>query len=100
MNQLYTDIIQIRQNVFAEITRIAYSDEDLIEALENAPMKILPGEVSERRQSIFKERAIVGERLRLTLGLPVRKASEFRRLSEGIKAIDESAACKCYSVCL
>lgn len=44
MNQLYTDIIQIRQNVFAEITRIAYSDEDLIEALENAPMKILPGE--------------------------------------------------------
>ena len=90
MNQLYTDIIQIRQNVFAEITRIAYSDEDLIEALENAPMKILPGEVSERRQSIFKERAIVGERLRLTLGLPVRKASEFRRLSEGIKAIDET----------
>ena len=53
-------------------------------------MKILPGEVSERRHSIFKERAIVGERLRLTLGLPVRKASEFRRLSEGIKAIDET----------
>lgn len=88
MNELYKDIIEVRRNVFSEITRIAYSDEDLMEALENAPMKILPGEVTERRDSIFKERAIVGEQLRLALGLPVRKASEFRRITEGINAVD------------
>ena len=41
------------------------------------------------RDSLFLERAVVGERLRLAMGLPLRKFSEFSLLSDGVeKALD------------
>ena len=54
-------------------------------------MKIVPGEIGKYYDNIFLERAIVGERLRTTMGLPIRKMSEHAPLSEGIdaSAIDE-----------
>ena len=52
--------------------------------LENLPYKIIPGEIASYRDSIFVERAVVGERLRLALGMPLRRFSEYSKLSEGI----------------
>ena len=40
---------------------------------KSLPFKIIPGERATYRDSIFLERAIVGERLRLGIGLPLRK---------------------------
>lgn len=88
MFEIYTDVIKIRRKVFAEIARLAYSDEDLAKGLGEAIIKIIPGEVANYRDSIFKERAIVGELLRLTLGLPVRTAAELGRLAEGVDEVD------------
>lgn len=88
MQEIYSDIIQIRRKVFAKIAEIAYGDEDLAMAIQKAIVDIIPGEVANYRDSVFKERAIVGERLRLCLGLNARKADELGRLTEGIDKVN------------
>ena len=62
MRGIYTPVTKIRRQVFSEIARLAFEgwDHDKVEEL---PYKILTGEVPQYRDSIFKERAIVGERL-------------------------------------
>ena len=57
------------------------------------PYKIIPGEVATYRESIFLERAIVGERLRLAMGLPLRPVDQHTILSTGIS---ESAIAEKY----
>ena len=62
---------------------------DYAKRLEELPFKIIPGEIGSYRDSLFLERAVVGERLRLAMGLPLRKFSEFSLLSDGVeKALD------------
>jgi [FeFe] hydrogenase (group B1/B3) len=69
---------------------MAYNDDPLTR-IEDLPYEIIPGEIGKYYDNIFLERAIVGERLRATMGLPIRKMSEHAPLSEGIvaSAIDE-----------
>ena len=55
--------------------------------MEQIPYKIVPGEEARYRESIFLERAIVGERLRLAMGLPLRPISEHSELTEGVDAL-------------
>lgn len=54
--------------------------------LEELPYKIVPGEVASYRESIFLERAVVGERLRVAMGLSLRKISEHSLISQGVEA--------------
>ena len=61
--------------------------------IEELPYKIVPGEVAQYRESIFLERAIVGERLRLAMGLPLRPMDEHAPLSMGV---NESAIAEKY----
>lgn len=86
MKESYVDLINIRRQVFAKIAKMAYDDTDLSE-LEKSSFEILPGEVAIYRDSIFKERAIVDERLRLTMGLDARKPSEYHRVTDGISEV-------------
>jgi len=67
MKGIYTTITKIRRQVFAEVARLAFENGEHTQ-FEDAPYRILPGEVAQYRDSIFKERAIVGERLRLAMG--------------------------------
>ena len=85
MRGVYTSITEIRRNIFTEIARMAYGDGDYAKEIEELPFKILPGERAQYRDSIFLERAIVGERLRLAMGLPVRTAAESAPISKGIE---------------
>lgn len=85
MRGIYTSITQIRRNIFTEIARMAYEGGDYARKIEELPYQILPGEQAQYRESIFLERAIVGERLRLAMGLPVRTAAESAPLSKGIE---------------
>ena len=48
--------------------------EVILKSNEELPYKIIPGEVGNFRNDVFLERAIVGERLRLAMGLPCRIA--------------------------
>jgi [FeFe] hydrogenase (group B1/B3) len=87
MKESYVNLINIRRQVFAKIAKMAYDDIDLRE-LEKSSYEILPGEVAIYRDSIFRERAIVDERLRLTLGLGIRKPTEYHRVTDGISEAD------------
>jgi [FeFe] hydrogenase (group B1/B3) len=84
MRGIYTPVTKIRRRVFAEIAKMAYSGEDL-SYIEQLPYKIIPGEVAKYRDSIFKERAIVGERIRLAMGLGLRPVGEHQPLANGVE---------------
>ncbi|WP_067557090.1 4Fe-4S dicluster domain-containing protein [Faecalibaculum rodentium] len=86
MRGIYNSVTDIRRKVFAAIARMAYEDEtDYAKRIEEIPYEILPGTKAKYRNSIFLERAIIGERLRLGMGLPLREMSEFGALSDGIE---------------
>lgn len=84
MRGIYNSVTDIRRKVFTEIARLAYEEGNYAQKIEELPFKILPGERATYRESIFLERAIVGERLRLGIGLPARKMDEHAPLSDGI----------------
>lgn len=73
MRGLYTPILQIRREVFISVANAAYENHTL-EQIEELPYEIIQGEVPQYRDSVYKERAIVTERLRLALGLNIRPA--------------------------
>ena len=83
-------IRDIRHSVFTEVARMAYEGGDY-SRIEELPYQIIPGEVAKYRESIFLERAIVGERLRLAIGLPLRPLAEHAPLSMDVaeSAINE-----------
>ena len=83
MRGIYSSVTDIRRKVFTEVARLAYEGGDY-SRIEELPYKIIPGEVSTYRDSIFLERAIVGERLRLAIGLPLRPMDEHAPVSQGI----------------
>ena len=73
MRGVETRIQEIRHRVFREVARMAYHTEWPVDKrIESLPYKIIPGEVARYRQNILVERAIVSERLRLAIGLPLR----------------------------
>lgn len=84
MRGVYTSVNDIRKNVFAEIAKLSYEykEGDLIK-LEQIPYDIIPGDVGRYRDSVFLERAIIEERMRLAMGLPLREASEHAPVSVG-----------------
>lgn len=86
MRGVYNSVTDIRRKVFTAIAQMAYSDDtDYARRIEEIPYEILPGTKAKYRTSIFLERAIIGERLRLGMGLPLREMGEYGAISDGIK---------------
>ena len=80
-------VTEVRKKVFTEVARLAYEGGDY-SRIEEIPYRIVPGEIASHRESIFLERAIAGERVRLAgpapaAGLraqaPVRRRQRERR---------------------
>ena len=91
MRGVETRIQEIRHKIFTEVARMAYHTEwPVKERMEELPYKIIPGETGNFRNDVFLERAIVGERLRLAMGLPNRSAAEHAPVSDGIEAADQA----------
>lgn len=91
MRGVETRIQEIRHRIFREVARMAYHTEWPVEKrIEELPYKIIPGEVGNFRNDVFLERAIVGERLRLAMGLPYRSAAEHAPVSDNIEAADQA----------
>lgn len=78
-------ITDIRKNVFTEVARMAYNGGDYSQA-EDLPFKIVPGDQPLHRESIFLERAIAGERVRLAMGLDIRPIQTRSLMTEGMDA--------------
>ena len=78
-------ITDIRKNVFTEVARMAYSGQSY-EAANDLPYVIVPGDRPLHRESVFLERAIAGERVRLAMGLSLRPADGRHLVTEGMDA--------------
>lgn len=87
MRGLFTPITKIRRQVFTEVAKYAYErdlDRSDFNYFYESSYRIIPGEVATYRDSVFKERAIIRERIRLALGLPIRPAGTHLPLTEGM----------------
>ena len=78
-------ITDIRKNVFTEVARMAYEGGDYSKA-EDLPYIIVPGDRPLHRESVFLERAIAGERVRLAMGLSIRPIQTRTLMTEGMDA--------------
>jgi [FeFe] hydrogenase (group B1/B3) len=78
-------ITDIRKSVFTEVAKMAYTGSDYSKA-EDLPYKIVPGDRPMHRESVFLERAIAGERVRLAMGLSIRPVQTHMLMTEGMEA--------------
>lgn len=94
MRGIFTPIVKLRRQVFTEIAKYAY-ERDLTSKdfswFYETPYRIIPGEVPKYRESVFKERAIIKERIRMALGLSQRPADSHLPFTDGMA---EAAASK------
>ena len=78
-------ITDVRKKVFTEVARMAYAGGDYSNA-EDLPYIIVPGDRPLHRESVFLERAIAGERVRLAMGLSIRPIQTRTLMTEGMDA--------------
>ena len=75
MRGINTSVTKLRRKIFVEVAKVAYlvDDENVNSAIEAIPYTISPTEVPQYRESIYRERAIASERVRLALGMSLRR---------------------------
>ncbi len=96
MRGVYTNLTEIRRNVFREIAKICYSFDPSSDSsvarmdreFDELPFKILPGDVATYRESVFLERAVISERIRLAMGLPLSGMDKPERVSDGFANVE------------
>ncbi|MBE6685228.1 MAG: 4Fe-4S dicluster domain-containing protein [Ruminococcaceae bacterium] len=74
MRGINTALRGLRHAVFREVARVAYEseDENIRGDIEAIPYIITPDEKPRYRESIYRERAIASERVRLAMGMSLR----------------------------
>ena len=87
MKESYIDILNIRRMAFEAIAKIAYENRPLTD-IGNEVYNILPGEEASYRENIFRERAVMGERLRMCIGLDARTADKTEAITAGLADMD------------
>ena len=92
MRGLDTPVRKVRRKVFTEIARLGFANhpETLISDIEEIPYKIVQ-ERATYRESIYRERAVANERVRLAMGMSLRPENRAVHVTAGIEAsnIDE-----------
>lgn len=85
MRGIETPITKIRKQVFTEVAKIAFESNNVNDDIEALPYKIIPHEVPKYRDSIYRERAIIGERVRLAMGMSLRPENQPVHITSGLK---------------
>lgn len=67
MRKFDTKVQQLKYKVLSEVARLAFRGE-LLENLTDIPKTIVPGKEPTMRCCVYKERAILGERVKLAMG--------------------------------
>lgn len=83
MRGINTQTSKIREKVFEEVARAAFRQGDVSHDLEEIPYRITPSDVPLYRESIWRERAIASERVRLAMGLSLRPLDRPVHVTEG-----------------
>ena len=76
-------ITDIRKKVFTEVARMAYAGKGY-DKVDDLPYVIVPGDQPLHRESVFLERAIAGERVRLAMGLNINPIQTRHMMTEGM----------------
>lgn len=85
MRGLETEVRKTRREIFKEIALIAYHSEKLVDDIEALPYKLANKEKSRYWESIYRERAVNRERIRLALGMSLRPENQPVNVSYGIE---------------
>ena len=85
-------ITDIRKKVFTEVAKMAYSGKGYT-GVDELPYIIVPGDQPLHRESVFLERAIASERVRLAMGLNIRPIQTRHLMTEGM---DQAAIAEQY----
>ena len=96
MRGIFTPITKIRRQVFTEVARHAFQ-RDLtsndFNTFYESSYRIIPGEVPHYRESVFKERAIIRERIRMAMGLAMRPTGTHVPLTDGMSECTAQGKC-------
>ena len=90
MRGIDTQVRKDRRRIFKEVANLAYHSENLKDDVEALPYKIVDYDESEY-DSIYRERAITRERIRLAMGLSLRPENAPVHVTQGLEEsnIDE-----------
>ena len=90
MRGIDTQVRKNRRRIFKEVALLAYESQNLKDDIEALPYKIVDYDESPF-QSVYRERAIVRERIRLAMGLSLRPENAPSHLTQGLEEsnIDE-----------
>ena len=85
---LDTTVKRLRRKVFEEVARLGFeaNDETLCDDMEAIPYAMVNEESPVYRDSIYRARAVVRERLRLAMGLSLRPENKPVHLTAGVEA--------------
>ena len=88
MRGLQTTVRAIRRRVFTEVAKLGFkADADkLLDDMEAIPYMIVNDDTEKYRESTYRSRAIVRERLRLAMGLSLRPENKPVHLTAGVEA--------------
>ncbi len=67
MRKFDTQVQHLKYKVLREVARHAF-DGTLLEHISDIPKEIVPGDTSAMRCCVYKERAILSERVKLAMG--------------------------------
>ena len=72
MRKFDTKVQHLKYKVLREVARLAWNDT-LLENVMDVPKTIVPGNEPTMRCCVYKERAILGERVKLAMGTDIRR---------------------------
>ncbi len=85
MRGIDTQVRVTRRRIFKEVANLAYHSEQLKDDIEALPYKIVDYDEPTHRESIYRERAIIRERIRLAMGLSLRPENVPVHLTQGLE---------------
>ena len=83
MRGIDTQTKKIRGKVLEEVARAAFRPGDVSHEMEEIPFRITPADDPQYSESIWRERAIASERVRLAMGLSLRPLDRPVHVTEG-----------------
>ena len=85
---LQTPVRAIRRRVFTEVAKLGFkaNADTLVDDMEAIPYEIVNDESERFRESVYRSRAIVRERVRLAMGLSLRPENKPVHLTAGVEA--------------
>ncbi|MBR3804686.1 MAG: 4Fe-4S dicluster domain-containing protein [Clostridia bacterium] len=86
IRELPTSVKKLRREVFREVAKVAYESEPnkVNDGIEAIPYKITPTEVPRFFESIYRERAIASERVRLAMGMSLNPSDKPVHITDGL----------------